>query len=1136
MTRPADARARAVALEPERSFIVQAPAGSGKTELLTQRMLRLLARVEQPEEVVAITFTRKAAAEMRHRIVAQLDAAERPADPAGLKPHEQLSRHLARAVLENNRQRGWNLRDQPARLRVRTIDSLCGELARQLPLLSGLGGKQRVTERPEALYRRAAERTMAAIEQADDELQADVERVLARYANQYDRLVELISGMLGRRDQWLEFLLEAHRGGFDRAALEESLAVLVGGELEHARALLPEELAAGLPRFLRYSLRHEPADAAAVEALLAHCNPAGCLALPVDAGSLPLWSTLADRLLTKGGGWWARAQGRHGFPANNKVPAAERDELRAWKDDFKALLDRLRPEEELRAQLELVRGLPAPRYDDDAWSALESLVRILLRAAAEWQLVLADTGGADFTEVARRAIQALGDDGEPSDLALRLDYRISHLLVDEFQDTSHGQVRLLERLTAGWSAGDGRTLFLVGDPMQSIYRFRKAEVSLFIRACEGGLFGQLGLETLKLTVNFRSAAPVVDWVNRVFPEVMPEEDDTVTGAVRYSPSETAPGAPEEGRVSLQFTAAREDAEEARRVADLVAACPADDSIAILVRSRNHASEILALFDRLKTGDPRYRYRAVEFTPLAETPLIRDLLSLTLALEQPADRLSWLALLRAPFIGLDLADLDALAGGRDAPVVPEAIAASLGAGGSVLTPAGTTRLQRSGPVLLDAMERVGRGPIRDRVESAWLRLGGPACARHRGELADADAYFDLLDALEAEGLAVDRDSLNTRLGDLYAQPDADAGERLQVMTIYGAKGLEFGTVILPGLNRQTRGNDPQLLHWFELAESDQVVMCAMRDVRERLDPAGDLVSYIGTVERRRQSMETGRLLYVAATRAVRQLHLLAAVAPRLNDRVAPRGDTLAASLWPAVGEEQSDAILADAEQRGDAPEPGEDPLPQVHRRLRTNWTLPVPPGAVEQFPPEPESTAEYVEFRWAGEAARLAGNLVHRLLQEVAEAGEERWRARGGFAAAESWCRAKLKAEGVAGAAAEPVIDRARRALERCLASERGRWILAARDEAASELALTAVLGGRPVNLVIDRSFVDAGERWIVDYKTGEHRGGDLEGFLESEVERYRPQLQRYRAALALSESRPIRTALYFPLIDRFLEV
>mgnify|MGYP000402736225 CR=1 FL=1 len=325
----------------------------------------------------------------------------------------------------------------------------------------------------------------------------------------------------------------------------------------------------------------------AVEALLAHCNPAGCLALPVNAGSLPLWSTLADRLLTKSGGWWARAQGRHGFPANNKVPATERDELRAWKDDYKALLDRLRSEEELRAQLELVRGLPAPRYDDDAWSALESLVRILLRAAAEWQLVLAETGGADFTEVARRAIQALGDDGEPSDLALRLDYRISHLLVDEFQDTSHGQVRLLERLTAGWSAGDGRTLFLVGDPMQSIYRFRKAEVSLFIRAYEGRLFPQLRLEPLRLEVNFRSDRPVVDWVNRVFPAVMPRHDDPVKGAVRYSPAALRPDAGADGTVGITLQAVRDEAAEAERVVELTQIDPwYIDNMAEMVEMEN----------------------------------------------------------------------------------------------------------------------------------------------------------------------------------------------------------------------------------------------------------------------------------------------------------------------------------------------------------------------------------------------------------------------------------------------------------------------------------------------------------------------------------------------------------------------
>ena len=106
---------------------------------------------------------------------------------------------------------------------------------------------------------------------------------------------------------------------------------------------------------------------------------------------------------------------------------------------------------------------------------------------------MSETGEADFSEIAARAIQALGEDGAPSNLALRMDYRIQHLLVDEFQDTSLSQIRLLNRLTAGWSEGDGRTLFLVGDPMQSIYRFRKAEVSLFIKAFEGRLFRHINL-------------------------------------------------------------------------------------------------------------------------------------------------------------------------------------------------------------------------------------------------------------------------------------------------------------------------------------------------------------------------------------------------------------------------------------------------------------------------------------------------------------------------------------------------------------------------------------------------------------------------------------------------------------------
>src|SRR5262249_25942130 len=109
------------------------------------------------------------------------------------------------------------------------------------------------------------------------------------------------------------------------------------------------------------------------------------------------------------------------------------------------------------------------------------------------------------------------------------------ILVDEFQDTSFTQLRLLELLTSGWEPGDGRTLFVVGDPMQSIYRFREAEVGLFLRAWKAGV-GGVELQPITLSANFRSQAGVVEWVNGAFAQVMPSSADVRTGAVAYSPS------------------------------------------------------------------------------------------------------------------------------------------------------------------------------------------------------------------------------------------------------------------------------------------------------------------------------------------------------------------------------------------------------------------------------------------------------------------------------------------------------------------------------------------------------------------------------------------------------------------------
>ena len=1151
MSRPSDWLQREQGRDLQHSYIVQAPAGSGKTELLTQRMLALLARVESPEEVVAITFTRKAAAEMGHRLIDRLQAAARERkgliESEDLKPHEQVSRKLALAVLENDAKQDWNLLEQPSRLRIRTIDSLCSELARQLPVLSGLGGSQQIAVDATALYRKAAARTMAVIEDDNDDLQADVIRVLDRYDNQYDRLVELLTGMLASREQWIGHLLDARSGdGFDRQGMEDALRYLVEIQLEMARQITPHQLLGELPRFYHYALSNQADNEAALKDLLEVCGGFECafLDLPTKAAALPHWKTMIGSLLTNAGEIRkAPPNAAGGFPAPSGAKGEEKAKRAAMKNEFKALLDEQRENEELRDIYNIINTLPSPDYDDEAWESLESLMRILLRAAENWFMVMAETGEVDFGEIASRAIKSLGFEGAPSDLALRLDYRIQHLLVDEFQDTSASQIRLLDQLTAGWSDGDGRTLFLVGDPMQSIYRFRKAEVSLFIKAWQGQLFAHIQLKPLRLTVNFRSTKPIVDWVNRTFPVVMPKANDLVMGAVSYSEANTKPDVATAGTVALKILPERDDEEEARRVIELIGQFDTDATVAILVRVRAHASAILTELDRLKVDHPRYRYQAINFTRLADTSMIQDLVSLTLALIQPADRLAWLATLRAPYIGLNLADLDTLVAGNSGNIILDAIEASTDANGQYsLTSDGRQRLLRTGPILLQAVNQRGRQSVRSLIESTWIRLGGPACIENASELDDAATYFDLLDSLEGENLPIDRDTLNLRLQELYAEPDAGANGKLQVLTIYTAKGLQFDKVILPGLNRAPGGDDSKLLHWFELAGEEQIVMSPMRNSaeKEQNKKSGDLIQFISSVEKRRQTLEDGRLLYVASTRAVHSLYLFAAIKPTTRGEIKANSRSLLGVLWPAVENEQVPLISNAAEDL----QPSEDQetetmslsLPQDHRCLGADWQLPEPPASVQQTRAEQTEAQNYIEFSWAGEDARLTGVLVHRLLQLIGEQGLASWEARGGMSEHGAWCRHQLASKGIQKEKADAIIILVSRAIANCLASKQGRWILETHEDARCEYALTTVFEAQAKSLVLDRTFIENGTRWIIDYKTSSHSGGDLEGFLENEASRYHHQLQQYRAALALTETRPIRTALYFPLLDQFLEL
>jgi ATP-dependent exoDNAse (exonuclease V) beta subunit len=788
-----------------------------------------------------------------------------------------------------------------------------------------------------------------------------------------------------------------------------------------------------------------------------------------------------------------------------------------------------------------MKQLPPEQYSDEQWQVLGAIVRLLPHAVGQLKLVFQALGQVDFTEVAQGALRALGEPEAPSDLALALDYSIRHLLVDEFQDTSISQYELVARLTAGWEPGDGRTVFAVGDPMQSIYRFREAEVGLFLRARAAGIAG-IELDPIGLTANFRSQADIVEWVNATFARVMPEREDVATGSVPYTASVPTHAALPGTAVSVHAFFNGDRAGEAARVVEIVAQAQLDNakaSVAILVRNRGHLREIVP---QLK--DAGLRFRAIEIEPLGHRPVVQDLLALTRALSHPADRLAWLAVLRAPWCGLELSDLQAIAGDSAGRTVWEQM--NDGARDAALSADGRERLERVRAVLQASICDRCRGSLRARVAGAWFALSGPACVEDATDLEDAEIYFDYLESHEEAGQIADPCAFEEGLADLYALPDLQADERLQIMTIHKAKGLEFDTVIVPGLGRPPRGDEASLFLWMEQPRKDgngaaDLMLAPIQETGADEDP---IYRWLQKLEAEKGRLECGRLLYVAATRARQRLHLLGDAILKTDDDGVPtlkppNERTLLNPLWPMVEPVYAEAAarLAAASIAPEEESAAVNRIDQSLRRIASGWQLPPAPPRIAWTPPaDPVRAQDAIEFSWAGETARHIGSVVHRWLQRIADDGLAGWDAARVHALRKTFSD-ELVASGLSADAVEAASGRVAYTLEQTLADARGRWLLCPHDEAQSELRLTGTTEDGVVNIVMDRTFVDErGVHWIVDYKTSSHQGADVEEFFDREQERYRGQLERYAALMKARDNRPIKLALYFPLLKGWREL
>lgn len=1126
-----DAEVRQQALNPHLSFAVAAPAGSGKTELLTQRVYRLLTIVDNPEEVLCLTFTRKAAAEMRERVVNGLLLAkeEKPQET-----HRAAAWELAHAALQRSEVLGWGLLENPARLNIGTIDGFCRRLALQLPLESGLGGIVDTLDNPRLAYRMACRQLFGRLSDPESDHGHALGQLFAHLDNDVNRIENLLVLLLERRAQWIPYVFAA-RDEDTVTTIQSTFSAITTDALSRLHTVL-SPFAGSIEALIDYA-RENLADTQPDHRLL-RCEFTDAIPAPT-LENLATWQTVASFFLTDTGTWRKTLRVNEGFPPGKDKDSKANAKQR--KEAFFDLASSLDQQADVLSLLKQTRTLPSAddlKTVDPMFRALVGLLPLLL---AELTVSFKELGAVDYTAVTHGALAALGNGvDEFSELSLKLDYTIQHILVDECQDTSLPQYQLLEKLTAGWTAGDGRTLFLVGDGMQSIYSFRDANVGLFLNLREHGL-PNVEVEPLDLTVNFRSIPSVVSWVNNAFAAAFPRQGSISQGLVPFSPSSPAKTDTNNGGVICHGIIDGNNDTTAAQVVELVKSAQAKDSqqsIAILVNSRSH---LVSILPALKQAN--LTFSATEIDSLASRQCILDMMTLTQIINNPFDHLAWLAFLRAPWSGLSLADIDAIVnhrtnGNGDAKK-PANIFNTLQCHSAVsqLSDEGTAILSRVQPLVSGALAQRRRKSLRESVQGLWLALGGPACLSNPNALQEVHTYLDLLETQEAGAQVGDWQTFFNAVESLYAAPDPKANPKLQIMTIHKSKGLEFDTVIIPGLEKAYRANDKALLLWQDWMFDSGERSFLMATMGQAGTDDSSLYRFLAESSKTKKQNEQIRLLYVAATRAIDELHLIANVVADTKKEGCfrkPPSNSLLSPIWETF---EQNIIVCQPEvaiKRTDSDS------------MRLDGILRLPASTQFSGFMQDDRLASYRGHEYNDGAnnipdsgaftnrhARYCGSVTHLMLKRFGEAGIP-----DSLENEKELIRSLLVETGASPINLNRHINEVIINLQKVIADNTGQWLLSTvHGEAFCEYEVLDYDQGETRKHIIDRTFVDKGVRWIIDYKcTNPLQNEPLQRFIAREKQTHAAQMQRYSKVFSKLGKEPIKTALYFPAIAEFAEL
>lgn len=1143
-TEPADASARHDTLDTGRSFHVESPAGSGKTLLLTMRFVKLLAQVDHPAEILALTFTEKAAREMRNRITdalqKALDPSLRLSNPSANPAEDELIRSAEDALHRHSDR--LELAASSSGLNIMTFHGFCHYLASRAPLEAGINPDFTIAD-DAAQPILAAESVARSLNRlftlpaGDMQRRALENRALCHDNNQHalrDELIEIIR----KRDRFADLVAVISRsGGSDLSRFRHTLESRVRFYVEsRLRNLAGQCLRAPLGRnWGRLMARLSEEGAEAADRLPAE--------LPGAAWEdLPSWKTLADCFLTSAG-------------TALKTPGPKRGFYSGFaKSDLGTLIRDMPPSlSRLLHDTREYPGLDEPSVDMEALSDLIILCAAIIN---DYEGFCKTRSQTDFIGLEYCALRVL-DTADPSDLSLFLDHRLRHILIDEFQDTSRLQWELLRRLVDGWESGDGRTVFIVGDPKQSIYGFRNAEVNLFYEAKKGiprAGSGPLALSSRLLQTNFRSAAGLVAWVNGIFGATIMTDPNEEVDEVPFSPSVAGSSIAEEGLspVSLALFAGPDSAsaraEEAAWLAatakKLVAETGGLKSLGVLLFTRTHLRTYLQAF-----SDCGVPLQVQEGLHLVDRPETGHLVQAARALARPHDDCAWASLLRSPWSWFDVSLLAEAALSPDVPWIDK------------LRALGRSRpeMKELMRALDSALRRIGRDPLGRVVRTLWEDLDGArrtAALYGMAGVANCVRLCDILDDMDEGSPQETLERFESLLETFYEPVDPTAAwSPVHMMTIHRAKGLEFDMVMLPFMDWNPlaagpAGPPPYLVERLPGKKEEHLIATG----RDRRKPGPDpLFRILSRLEKERKTGEAKRLFYVAATRGRSRLIMSGLTGLKDGAPAEPRKSPLA---WVWTHHGGRDGLMPELPGKGTPggtgigfeinpapPEgPGEippvaipaDQLPallDIQPERRTLSVRAPSSGGFDRGPGE-DVTCDIHEGNERPVAA-IRGVLIHRLLKR----GLERKSLPPEGAVAQALVREGMPRE-EARRLAPGIVEETQATLdspfiasllEKAVGPVRTEWKL------ESSLSAESLLSGS-----IDLALFDGTCWWVIDFKTGAPgTAQDRNLFFKTEEKRYRNQIDAYRSLLKSfigPEPTPLRAGIFFTALGVWREM